>query len=438
MDDLEEIFFGGAAGPGKSAAILAAAAQYLDVPDYSALILRRNFPDLAQPGGLIDMSHEWWDMTDAVWNQQLRQWRFPPHNNILMFGHMDDKSQIKRYKGGEYQFIGIDEMTDFEKREAMFLHSRLRRRKTSKIPLRFRGASNPGGVGHEWVKERYVSYTGKDRLFIPATLDDNPHIDKTSYLRSLDRLDPVTRERLLKGDWEVTEGGAMFNRAWFNNCFIEEKPVAIVARVRSWDLAATTGEQSKCTAGVRMSKTVEGFWVIEDVINGKWNTGQRDGIIYETAQLDGPDVKVIIEQEPGSGGIAQVDHLIRFLAGFRVEAIKASGDKFVRAGAFASQCQAGNVRLVRGPWNSAYIDQLHNANPDDEKHLYLDMMDATSGAFNYLIGRAHPGWSVETEDPEDREERLWREEAEWKQARNNENIFPGGAKLDFWEDIMPE
>lgn len=393
--DIEEIFWGGAAGGGKSVWMLASALQWADHPDYDALLIRKNFPDLAQPGGLMDMSHDWLGGTDARWNEQNKRWNFPS-GATLSFGHLDNAQEIKRYKGGEYKFVGIDEITDLHKREAMFLHSRLRRKVGSPVPLRFRATSNPGGIGHDWVKARYLDNSAPDRLFIPATLGDNPHVDQESYLRSLDRLDPITRERLLKGDWNVTEGGKLFDRSWFNGKYQDAAPILVGGRVRFWDLAATTGEESCETAGVLMSRTVHGLWVIEDVIHGKWAPGERDGVLRQTAEMDGRGVKIVIEEEPGSGGKAQNEAIIRMLAGWRVESLRATGTKFVRAGAFASQCQAGNVYLVRGPWNHAFVEQLHAADPELEGDILLDMMDAAAGAFNKLVSCSLNPMAVET------------------------------------------
>lgn len=393
LDNVEEIFWGGAAGGGKSWWMMASALQWVDYPDYAALIVRKNFPDLAQPGGLIDVAHEWLGGTDARWNEQFKKWTFPS-GAVLQFGHMDNKTEIQRYKGGEYQFVGIDEVTDLLKREAMFLHSRLRKRLGSPVPIRFRAASNPGGTGHDWVKARYVDYTGPDRLFIPATINDNPYIDQGAYLRALDRLDPITRERLLKGDWTVVDGGHLFDRAWWKTWY-ETAPLLVAGRVRAWDLAATVSDSSKETAGVLMSRTPHGRWVIEDVVKGKWHTGERDSVIRQVAELDTEGTKVVIEEEPGSGGKAQNESLIRMLAGFRVESVKVTGDKFVRAGPFASQVQAGNVSLVRGPWNQAFIEQLHAADPDNED-LLIDQMDAASLGFNVLVNVALNPMAVET------------------------------------------
>lgn len=431
LDNVEEIFFGGAAGPGKSVALLAASLQYVDCRDYAALLVRKNYPDLSQPGGLIDISHEWLDNTDAVWNEQNRRWKFPS-GAVLQFGHMDNEKEMRRYKGGEYQFVGIDEATDFTSGEAIFLHSRVRRRKTSSIPLRYRLASNPGGIGHNWIKTRYIDYEGGDRVFVPATMDDNPHLDVDSYVRFLARLDPVTQARLRKGDWTVTDGGKFFDRSWIKQ-FIEHPPVIIAARVRGWDMAATVSEDSKETAGVLMSRTPHGLYVVEHVIHGKWHTFDRDREILNQARRDGDSVFVKIEEEGGSGGKAQNDYLVRSLAGYRVESVRATGDKFVRAGAFAAQAKAGNVALVRGPWNEDFLDQLHNADPDlDVKHQMLDMMDGASLAFTGLQQHGGHGYAVETEDgEEDRRAQAEMEEDDFER-RPNQSIYEEELDAGRW------
>jgi predicted phage terminase large subunit-like protein len=445
LDHVLDVFFGGAAGPGKSVALLAGALQYVDEPDYAALIVRRNYMELTQADGLIDVSHEWLDGTDATWNENLKRWSFPPHGNTLQFGHMDNAMDKRRYKGAQYQFIGIDEVTDFEERDAMFLFSRLRRKMGSKIPLRFRSASNPGGVGHDWVKRRYVDAVGAERLFIPATMSDNPHLDVASYLKSLANLDPVTRERLIKGDWLVTDGGSLFDRSWWKT-FFRVPPVEVVGRVRGWDLAATCGDDSKETAGVLMSRTTKGLYVIESVIHGKWHPGDRDDMIVSTAWADGEYVHQVVEEEPGSGGIAQNDSLIRKMSGRRATSIKVTGKKAVRAGPLSSQVQAGNVALIEGIWNSDFIDQLHNVDPVTE-NMPMDMMDAASLAFNALP--AYPlGGAVETggrlvadrnsQEFEDEQDRIAIEEAKRDSARGTdmwEDAFGSSRRTSGWENL---
>lgn len=101
---------------------------------------------------------------------------------------------------------GFDELTQFSESQYRYLFSRLRRREGVDIPLRMRAASNPGGEGHFWVYERFfVRGLSAGRVFIPAKLEDNPHLDRLDYERSLSELDDVTRAQLRRGDWTVRD-----------------------------------------------------------------------------------------------------------------------------------------------------------------------------------------------------------------------------------------
>lgn len=209
--DCFEALFGGAAGPGKSSALLMAALQYVHVPGYRALLLRRTYAELALPGALMDRAHEWFGGTDAHWNGQGKTWTFPAGSTIT-FGYMDSPKDKYRYQGSELDFLGIDELTQFPEESYRFLLSRIRRTQQSFIPLRVRSASNPGGVGHDWVYERFVAGGGSDdRVFVPARLDDNPHLDAVSYRQALERLDVTTRAQLLEGEWIRDSQGCIYD-----------------------------------------------------------------------------------------------------------------------------------------------------------------------------------------------------------------------------------
>jgi hypothetical protein len=110
--DCPEILFGGAAGPGKSEALLMAALQFVDVPNYAAIIFRRTYTALARPGGLIDRAHEWLGGTAAKWDSQEKTWRFPS-GAALCFGYLADSTDRYNYQSSEFQFIGFDELTEF-------------------------------------------------------------------------------------------------------------------------------------------------------------------------------------------------------------------------------------------------------------------------------------------------------------------------------------
>src|SRR5262245_55996879 len=164
ISDHLEVFFGGAAGGGKSVALLMAALQYVKRPGYAALIIRKDLPRLALAGGLIPRSHEWLAGSKAKWNQARRQWTFPVKGGqpaTLTFGYLCRPLDKFRYASSEFQFIAFDELTDFTEEDYLFLFSRLRRNTRLDVPLRMRAASNPGGLGHLWVKQRFIEPAGQ-------------------------------------------------------------------------------------------------------------------------------------------------------------------------------------------------------------------------------------------------------------------------------------
>ncbi len=233
LDCLEGLY-GGGAGPGKTDALLMAALQYAHVPGYSALILRRDYARLALPGSIMDRAARWLTNTDAVQNKQEKTWRFPS-GAVLQFGYIDSPDDRYRYASSEYQFIGWDELTEFrlgvdESNPYEFMFSRLRKSTDIPVPLRMRAATNPGNIGHSWVKRKFITdesvaamrdnraqvfYNGQDgqRAFVPALLADNPYIDAKEYIKSLLHLPAVTRARLLAGDWSIVED-ALISPAW--------------------------------------------------------------------------------------------------------------------------------------------------------------------------------------------------------------------------------
>lgn len=228
LNDTREVFYGGAAGGGKSSCLLMAALEYVNTAGYSALLLRRTYADLSKPGALMDRANGWLKSSLAKWNEQKKQWTFPS-GATLTFGYLDTENDKYQFQGSEYQFIGFDELSQFTESQYLYLFSRLRRLQDSDVPLRMRSASNPGGVGARWVFQRFIpeKFTPQDaveprvwwkdgvgedgkefkRAFIPARLQDNPYLDRHEYEQALNELDPITREQLLRGDWHITLRG---------------------------------------------------------------------------------------------------------------------------------------------------------------------------------------------------------------------------------------
>ena len=206
-----EAFYGGAAGGGKSDALLMAALQFVHVPGYSALIIRRTFPDLNKPGAIMDRAREWLIPQEVKWNGDDKRFTFPS-GATLSFGYLDSDKDRYQYQGAELQFVGFDEVTQLPEPWYLYLVSRVRRPEGLAVPLRVRSAGNPGGIGHGWVKRRFVDANDPaSRAFIPARLADNPSLDQEEYTRTLELLDPVTRRQLLEGIW-VQDGSGLVYR----------------------------------------------------------------------------------------------------------------------------------------------------------------------------------------------------------------------------------
>jgi len=380
-----EAFYGGAAGGGKSDALLMAALQYVDIPGYSAILFRRTYSELGLAGALMFRAKEWLapfrENGEVHWSEKDKVFTFPS-GATLAFGYLETSNDKFRYQSAEFQFIGFDELTHFKEEQYTYLFNRLRKLTSLDVPLRMRSASNPGNIGHEWVKNRFlIEGPGKGRVFIPATLDDNQHIDREEYVQSLMELDPITREQMLRGDWNVRSEGNMFKREWFE--LVDQAPTE-AQRVRYWDLAATEegpGKDPAYTVGVRISRKHQGIYFIEDVRRRRDRPAGVEALVHHTATMDGQQVPVWIEQEPGSAGKNTIDHYQRYvLPGYAVYGDKVTGSKIIRANPLSSAAEAGNVKIVRGNWNSEFLDEAELF-PNGK---YMDQVDAASGAFSQI------------------------------------------------------
>ena len=428
-----EVMYGGAAGGGKSDSLLMSAAQFVDVPGYSALILRRTWPDLNAPGAILDRARSWWGGLDVRMKDGGRIFEFPSGARI-QFGYIQHEADKYKFQSAEYQFVGFDELTQFPENVYTYLFSRVRRPQVSclncqtavrrgpdnkwyhsnrgqkcpggifpdpkvieqyppavgsgisvfNVPLRMRSATNPGGVGHDWVRRRFVDKKTRETssIFIPASLRDNPSLDQESYIENLQHLSPADRMRLLEGDWDVFEAGDVFDPAWFK--IVQDTSNVTGDTVRFWDRAATANG-GDYTVGVLMTMTKDGSYYIKDVVRGQWSSRENERIIASTAARDGVNVQIRMEQEPGSSGKDVIDHYTRnILRGYAFRPVRPTGDKVVRASPFASACEAGNVFVQAAQWTKSYVDEfaLFPIGKND------DQVDATSGAFSYLtLGR---------------------------------------------------
>lgn len=393
MNEIFEILYGGAAGGGKSVVQLMAALQYVDIPGYSALLIRKTYADLIKPDALMDMAKKWLmpfvESGEVKWSEKEYKFTFPS-SATLTFGYLETDNDKYRYQGAQYQYIGVDECTQIVPTGYEYLFSRLRKPKWLNVPLRFRATANPGGEFGEYYYNRFfIEGADKGRVFISATIEDNPHMDVEEYERSLDELDAVTREQLRHGNWEIKSAGDMFDRNWYIPVPFRDIP-SMAKRVRFWDMASTDPKKRKnkknkrepdWTVGFKLSNYQNMYW-IEDIVRVQKKPHDTEEIIKATALDDGRSCAIRMEQEPGSSGEIVTDHYSRnVLPEYNFEGVLSSGSKVERATNASAAAQAGKVFVVDRCRNiTAFFDESDTF-PYGIKD---DTIDGFSGAFNFF------------------------------------------------------
>lgn len=222
-----ECLYGGAAGGGKSDALVVEALRQVHIPHYKGLILRKTYPQLTE---LIDKSLLIYPraVPGARYNSTTHTWTFPSGAKII-FGSMNHRQDRINYQGKSFDYVAFDELTHFEFEEYTYLYSRCRPNGPG-TRCYVRATTNPGGKGHNWVKDRFITAappmtpivdevevtdnTGRviklkrDRVFIPATVFDNQELlnNDPSYIASLGMMPEAEKRALLYGDWDSFSG----------------------------------------------------------------------------------------------------------------------------------------------------------------------------------------------------------------------------------------
>lgn len=222
-----EVLYGGAAGGGKSDAIVIEALRQVDNPNYRGIIFRKTFPQCRE---LIIKSHKFYKKAfpKAKYNSTEHCWTFPSGAKIY-FGSMPNSNSYLNYQGLSYSYIAFDELTHFTKDEYEYLISR-NRADGEGLRVYIRATANPGGIGHAWVKERFITASEpgvpykfeaditdnegnvikveRTRVFIPSDVFDNPALlqNDRNYVSNLASLPEAKKKALLYGDWDSYEG----------------------------------------------------------------------------------------------------------------------------------------------------------------------------------------------------------------------------------------
>lgn len=329
----------------------------------------------------MNRADEWLQGTDANWSAKDRRWEFPS-GATMSFGYLQKEADKQRYRSAAFQFIGFDELTQFTRTQYLFLFSRLRKLLGTPVPLRMRSASNPGDTGHAWVKKRFVDPGHHSRPYVPSRIEDNPYIDQEGYEKGLEKLDAIEWRQLRLGDWTANPDGGMFKREWYPTTY---EPPRNLRYVRFWDFAASKDDPAADpdqTVGTKLGINREGHYYVADVVAGRMTPHESETVVRQTADIDGENVIIGMEQEPGASGKQLIDmYRRRIIPDRALVAVPNTARKEVRARIHAGHAEAGHVTLVHGEWNSPWLNE-HEVFPHKGHHD--DYVDSMSGAMSVL------------------------------------------------------
>lgn len=220
---VKEALYGGSAGSGKSEVLLLLPLIYkfYEHPYFKGLIMRRTFPELEAE--IIKRSKEWYPSSGGTYNESKREWNWRSGASIK-FGHADREEDVRKYDSAQYNYFAPDETTSFTQFQYSFIAFSRVRSRTADLPAIIRCATNPGNIGHAFIRDRFVEpcreggkiikdkRTGLLRIFIQATIRDNPHLlaANPEYVQQLESLPEAERRAKLLGDW-YTFTGQVFN-----------------------------------------------------------------------------------------------------------------------------------------------------------------------------------------------------------------------------------
>jgi len=358
-----------------------------------ALRMVRERPGM--PGAMVAPDHpQWLKAAEEFWrwapedrvvqHHKTENWILFDNGSKVWYGGIHDPDS---WRGPNLNWVWFDEAARSPEKAWLILLATVRVPPDPMVWI----TTTPRGMRH-WVYDFFVKKNWPEEVLdlyggeVPverfhATIEENKeHVDPGFYASLLTAYTGSFKRQEVGGEF-VEEGGALAERSWFD---IVDVAPSDAHRARFWDFAATEKKAAKedpdYTAGGKVALK-DGIYYIEHIIKGQWRAHDIEKFIRRTADEDGSGTWIGVEQEPGASGKILVAHYVRVLAGFHCEGYRPTGDKVARAMPWFGQAKAGNVKLVRGPWNEAFLDEVE----EFPLGKHDDQVDAVSGGFGMLL-----------------------------------------------------
>jgi predicted phage terminase large subunit-like protein len=430
--------YGGAAGGGKTYALLLEPLRHHSNPLFGAVIFRKTYPQISMQGGMWDEASNLYcrPPLNAVPIRYRMEFVFPSRMTVS-FAHMATDNDRMKYDGAQIPLIGFDQLEHFSQEQFWYMLSR--NRSVSGVRPYIRATCNPSpdswlsnliewyidqdtgypirersgvirwfirnGQNIEWgeterdLTSRYPNSIPKSFTFISASVYDNKILLSLNpeYLSNLNALDYVEKERLLGGNWKIKPAaGNLYNRAWFG--LVESVPAG-GQLCRYFDFAGTAKTKKNnpdYTAGVLM-RFIGGTYYIEDVVAYQLGPTETEERFYNICQQDahyaaqvGATYMIRWEREPGSASkrdaARMMQNLSQKIRAVNCLAVPSVDDKIQRGKPFGAQAKGGNIKVLAAKWTEMYLNHMHN----QPELPHDDIADASTGAFNsFGVG----GWS---------------------------------------------
>lgn len=416
--------YGGAAGGGKSWALIFEVLKWIAIAGFNAIIFRRLSTELTGGGSVWEEAAKIYPLLGGAMREHRLDCRFPS-GALVELKHLQYAQDVRSHLSKQYALIEFDELTQFEESQFWFLFSR--NRSTCGVKPYIRAATNPDP--DSWVRKLIDWWIGDDGLpiqeragvlrwfvriddelcwadspdelreqypqiqhddptsltFIPAKLGDNPALTDADpqYESRLNALQSVKREQLKGGNWNArVVAGSFFKREYFP--VIERRPECR-RLVRWWDFAAsepsTEYPDPDWTRGILAGEMMDGRTVLLGLASCRLGPGERDRYVERIAAHDGEGVTIGLWQDPGQAGKSQAYDKRTALAGYTTAVEVASKSKTTYAEPVSSQAELGNIVVLRGEWNDVFFSEAEGF----PGGAHDDIIDALSGAFRHLV-----------------------------------------------------